>query len=470
MNPISALVSRAWLAARAGLGFKGARDYYEVFGYTRVLTPGDYLAKYARQDIAQRVVDSPCEAVWAYPPEIEGENKAKKLWAGLLKKGILGALLQADRLCAFDVCSVIWIGLPGDPRMPAPSVAKVDDIRYLSSHGAGTVQVTEYDDNASSERYGLPTMYKIRIDRPGILAADSLGKEVHWTRIVHIVDKPLQGRLYGAPRMEPMFNILDDILKIAGGSAETYWLAANRGLQVDVDKEMQFGAGDAEALAAEIDEYQHQLRRVLRTRGVKVENLGSDPVDPVGVFTTLLSLLAAVSGIPQRILIGAEAGQLASEQDRANWAEFINRRRFIFAEPYILTPLFKRLEGLGLLNPGTAEEIKYVWPESFHQNPLEDSQTMSAKARALINLSRQSQYGTPYVGMKEGRTWLGLPPDLPAGDTLPMAKEAKGGKKTGGNAATGGAGGNDGSGDSGGGAQQTDTTPKSDGTADPAAD
>jgi hypothetical protein len=459
------MMQRMWLALRAGIGFRGARDYYEVFGYRRVLQPQDLLAKYFRQDIAKRVCDQPPEAIWAYPPEIT--NKAVgKLWKDLQNKNILPALLQADKLLNFDAFSILWLGLPGDPMSPAPKMKSIDDIMYISAHGAGSVIVNKYDDDPKSERFGLPVLYNVKIERAGITTTSALGKQVHWSRLVHLCDTPLQGRAFSQPRLEVVNNILDDILKVAGGSAETFWLASNRGMQVDVDKDMQFDQGSAKALSDEVDEYQHQLRRVLKTRGVKVTNLGSDIADPSSTFTTLIGLLSGATNIPQRVLLGAEAGQLASQQDRANWSEFVDRRRKVYAEPYALLPLFTRFIDLGLLNPGDTDNLEYEWPPAFRQNPLEDSQTMSAQARAMINLSRQSQYGTPYVGFKEGRVMMGLPPDLPADDFLPMPAAVPSTKK-GGNAATGGAGGNDGSGDSGGGAQETTTIPVSDGTADP---
>lgn len=470
LNPgASTLMQRMWLALRAGLSFKGNRDYYEIFGYNRNLTPADLMAKFDRQDIAQRVANSAPEAVWAYPPSLEGVGDAQVLWGKLLERQVLPTLLQADKLCAFDTFSVLWLGMPGSVTTAA-SPKSLDDIVYITAHGAGTVTISRYESDTSSPRFGMPLIYDIRIDQQQVPASSAITRSVHWSRVVHLTDIPVQGRLFSAPRLLGVYNLLDDIMKVAGSAAETYWLAANRGLQVDVDKDMQFQKGDAEKLSDELDEYQHQLRRFIRTRGVKINNLGSDGVDPSGVFTTLMALLASTTNIPQRILMGAEAGQLASAQDRANWAEFIERRRTLVAEPYMLYPFFKHLEMLGLLAKGLADKIKYIWPEAFHQNPLEESQTMSAKARALINLSRQSQYGTPYVGMKEGRVWLGLPPELPSNDTLPMAKEVKGSKKVGGSTTTGGAGGNDGSGDSGGGAAQTEQTPRSDGTGDPTGD
>lgn len=463
----SSLIQRLLLAARAGLGFKGARDYYDVFGYPQIITPADMLARYERQDIAKRVVDQPPEATWAYPPTIEGDASALSVW-GVLESQcqVSAALHQVDRLCNFDRYAIMWLGLAGKPDTPASRLSSPDDIKYITAHGAGDVRIVDYERNTSNERFGRPVMYEVTIQQE---SATSVTVKVHWTRVVHVCDTPLKGNIFAVPRLQPVYNILTDIMKVAGASAETYWLMANRGMQVDIDKDMTLGAGDAEALSAELDEYQHQLRRYVRTRGVKINNLGSDVADPMNTFSTLLSLLAAATSIPQRILIGAEAGQLASEQDRANWAEFIDRRRRLYAQPYVLLPVFLQLERLGLLKAGVHSKLKYIWPEAFHQNPLEESQTMSAKARALINLSRQSQYGTPYVGMKEGRVWLGLPPELPADDELPMpkldaSKTGKNGKaqKQGGDPSTGGAGGNDGSGDSGGGASNDPNAPSGD--------
>lgn len=450
------------LALRAGLAFNGARDYYNVFGYPRVLTVELLLAKYERQDLATRVVDMPPESTWAYPPmigvakekdglrdvSVDTTSEFAKRWIELTQLGQLWpAVLQADKLCAFDSFSIIWLGLPGKADTQAPQIRNPEDILYMTALGAGNVKIKTYEQDTANPRFGQPLMYEVSMDRAD---GSKFTSAVHWSRVVHVADLPLQGKMFAIPRLARVYNLLEDIFKVAGASAETYWLIANRGMQVDVDKEMSFQKGDEEALSAELDEYQHQLRRYIRTRGVKITNLGSEVADPSGTFDKLLGLLAAATSIPQRILLGAEAGQLASEQDRANWAEYIERRRITYAQPYILLPIVQRLEMLGLVKKGTSKNMVFVWPDAFHQSPLEQAETMSAKARALINISRQSQYGTPYVGRKEARVWLGLSPELAEDDEYPPPPAAKPAKQ-GGTSASGGSGGNDGSGDSGGG-------------------
>ena len=55
-------------------------------------------------------------------------------------------------------------------------------------------------------------------------------------------------------------------------------------MQIDVDKDMELNSDDADDLTEEVDEYQHGMRRFIRTRGITIENLGSDVADPKNTF------------------------------------------------------------------------------------------------------------------------------------------------------------------------------------------
>jgi len=425
----SALLARSLLAVRAGWQFGGQRKLYDVYGYPKQLTFQNMLAKYQRQDITSRVVDMPPEEMWAnpYPPTLKEMRAVKEKWDDFANKLLLWQrIIQADKLLSFAPFAVMLMGMKGESQTKAPRVSSLDDFLYLQVYGGeDTVEVKRYEDNTQSPRYGQPTLYQVKI---GPNASQTRTIEVHYSRVVHIVDRPLQGLMMGEPRLAQVYNTLEDLLKITGGSAELYWMTANRGLQIDVDKDMQLNATDAAALEDELQEYQHQLRRFIRTRGVKIEPLGSEVADPSGVFAVLLAILAGTTSIPQRILTGAEAGQLASEQDRANWAQYIERRRKVFGEPYILQPVVKFLSDAGYLPGDTPEKMKlgtkdsmFEWPEAFHMSPLEDARTLAEKARATVNFSRRAQFGDPVISDEEAREIIGLPRDVPSGDTMPKA-------------------------------------------------
>lgn len=417
-NATSSILSRLRLASLAGITFGGKRSLYDVFGYEKTLTPERLISKYERQDLAIRIVDMPPEEMWSKPPKLNFTGSDK--WERFVSHTSLwDRIIQADKLCSFGPFSVLWIGLPGVQERATGPVRGLEDILYIHAYGAADVEVKAYENNTSSPRFGQPTLYDVRV---GPREKQSTVR-VHHTRIVHIVDRPLQGLIDAEPRLAQVYNVLDDLLKVGGGAAETFWLTANRGMQVDVDKDMELKEEDATALSEELDEFQHQLRRFVRTRGVKMNVLGADVADPRGVFETLISMLAGATSIPQRILLGSEAGQLASEQDRANWSQYIERRRKVFAEPYVLKPILQKLVALRYLEQSEIDSVEYEWPEAFSTNPLEEALIRASDGRAVVNFSRRNQFGNPLMTDEECRRRMRLPDVPPAGETLPEAPE-----------------------------------------------
>jgi hypothetical protein len=416
----SSLVERLRLGAFAGKLFGGKRDVYKVFGYSKAPTVEQYLAKYGRQDLAARVIDAPPDATWALPPTlINAPPGAIKKFERMVQPLKLWTVMhRVDRLARLGSYSVLLMGFNDRGSLDQP-VRNASELLYLRAIGERQLDITKYEDNPRSERFGMPTEYEIEFSDPTTKHIKSVGKladvKVHHSRIIHVVENPLEDDVKATPIIEKVYNLLDDLLKVSGGSAETFWLIANRGLQFDIDKEMELMPGDQEALDEMVEEYQHQLRRTLKTRGVTVNTLGSEKVDPKNVFEMLMALLSGATGIPQRILIGSEAGQLASEQDRANWAERIQDRRKLFAEPFILCPFVERLMRFGVLTSG---EYEFEWPEAFRESPLERAQTMAAKARAVGNLSRQTGNRAPMqvTSRTESREIIGLKGDLKEGD------------------------------------------------------
>jgi hypothetical protein len=410
---------------RAGLAFAGRRDYYQTYGYPRQLSAALLMGKYQRQDITSRIVNMPPEEMWKAKPKPKDEGLNAKWNAFAARTELWDRIIQADKLCYFGPFAVLLLGMRGNSQTPAGTISSLDDILYLQAYGGDSVTVKEYEDDQNNPRFGQPRTYEVSVgpseQNTGLFNATK--KVFHWTRVIHIVDRPLQGTMFAEPRLNQIYNLLDDLLKIGGGSAELFWNQSNRGMQIDVDKEMELDA-DAEAgLTQELDEYQHNLRRYIRTRGVKIENLGSDPVDPSGVFEVAISLLAGATSIPQRILMGSEAGQLASEQDRANWAEYMGRRRAGFGEPYVLRVIVKRLGELGYLPKDTWEKMEWVWPEAFPMNPLEKANAIASVGRAVVNMSRRVQFDDPIISDEEAREACGFPAKMPAGHTMPKMPE-----------------------------------------------
>lgn len=420
-----------------GTMFQGRRNLYDVFGYTKNPTFLEAMAKYTRQDIAGRVIDAPATALWTNPPQITSNiSEWDQIWQDIIiQLALFEKIERLDKLAGIGKYSVLLIGYndgqsldkPVNPAIVRRSQKK---ILYLQPYSCESAEIVKYVDNKASEHFMKPETYKINpkndIDSLGQPKKQGMGGasaglgsfNVHFSRILHVCENPLENEVFGSPRIERVYNLLDDLLKVVGGTAETYWLAGNRGLHIDVDKDVTFGPGDEAGLAAEVDEYTHNLRRIIRTRGVKVNALGADVADPRGAFEVLISMLSGATGIPRRILTGSEAGQLASEQDRANWADRQEERRSDFGNPRIIIPLLKAFTINGVLPSPTDIQITVNWPSAFKMSPLENAQTSAQHARSATNFAsaiekmeklKMGEPGTPDTTTPDGKVVPGKP-------------------------------------------------------------
>lgn len=411
-------------AQALGIMFQGARDLYAVYGYSRVLVYEDYLAKYRRQDIAARLVEAEPTALWSNPPTLQADEALQTAWNDLVSNlNLYPTLDRLDRLIGLGRYAILVVGFDGGGDLESPLPNRPGQkVLYLQPYSEKAAIIDTYQDNTSNPRFGMPEMYEINPGKSD-QATTGISKallqpptfKVHHSRVLHISEGGLENVVFGVPRLEKVYNLLEDLMKVVGGSAETFWLTSNRGLQIDVDKDMDLKAGDLESLSDEIDEYEHNLRRIIRTRGVKINNIGSDVPDPRGHFDILIALLSAATGIPKRILLGTEAGQLSSEQDRANWAVRIENRRTLFGEPVMLNPLIRMLVASGAVE--SPDELTWLWPEAFRMSPLERAQAGAQKARTLANVAKAlSDKESSPISREEGRQIIGLSDPTPIFD------------------------------------------------------
>lgn len=380
--------TRRALANVAGMTFEGFRDLYEALGYQRVLKPIDYRARYLRNGIAARIVESLPMETWRgdggeliedEDPDVSTEFE--KAWDDLSQKlNIWSAFMQLDILAGLGRYSVMLIGAPGDLSTPLTRQKGPEKLFYVTSFAEDDAPIESFDLNLESPRFGSPTFYQLKRVNAAT-GTKELIKRVHWTRILHVADGKLDDNVFGIPRLERIWNNLDDLEKITGAGSEAFWLRAHQGYQFDLDKDMQLSPEGEKDLKAETDEFANGMRRMVRTRGVKLKTLGSDVADFSRPVDAILTLISGAVGIPKRILIGSERGQLASMQDRTNWHDRVNDRRVAFAGPYVVRPLVDRLIEYGFLPKPAKYEVR--WPQI--QNLDEIEQATVAKEWAAIN-------------------------------------------------------------------------------------
>ncbi len=404
--------------------FDGRRKVWENLGYptVRERTAEFYWAKYRYQDIAKRVVNAPADGTWQKPPEVwqdpnpEISTPFEQSWAALQRRlRVYSVCKRLDRLAGIGRYGVMLIGARDgrDLKQPLGRLSNEADVLYLSVYSESHAKVTQWDNDPKSPRFGLPSVYTIQ------LAADVMGSgiksfftassqaEVHWSRVVHVADDLTEDEIFGTPRLEAVMNRLIDLEKIVGSTGEMYWNGANRGIVWNVDKEAKFTDADFAALDTQVNEYLDNLRRMVKTQGVTAQVLGSDQPRPAEAMQACIALIAGTTGIPQRILIGTEAGKLGSTQDERAWTNRMEERRENFAEPFILRALIDRLIGVGALkDPGS---YYAGWPKLQAMNASERAQVGQRLAQAAKAFGEAQASGQNPLTPGEWREQIGLP-------------------------------------------------------------
>ena len=387
---LSVIVSRANLAAKLGMSYNDKRDLYQALGYPLTLVYDDFVSKWTRQDIVRAVVDKPIKATWRKGVQLMESDKAdettfEKEWKDLSKRLKLpNVFARADRLSSFGNYAVLMLGF-NDVTTPEDFAKPVQQgkrqLNYVHPYGMKNATIQTWDEDPTSERYGLPTQYQITTSAPGTNA--TITYLVHFTRIVHIVDDQLESDVEGYCRLEPLYNRFVDLEKLIGGSAEMFWRGARPGYQGKVDENYTMSTETKEDLKNQIDEFEHNLRRILVNQGVDLTSLQQQIADPATHVDIQIQMISAVTGIPKRILVGSERGELSSSQDQDAWFQVIDSRREDFAEPCILRPFVEKCILYGILPEPTGGDYDVEWPDVFEQSDEEKAKVGGLRATAL---------------------------------------------------------------------------------------
>lgn len=388
------LVSRAKLGQSLGLsGFDSAkRDLYVALGYLKTLTWDHFQSRYERQGIAKRIVDAPCEAVWHNRPTVsDGKDKSEfdKTWSALVKEhALFNKLNRADKLSGIGQYSILLLGFDGVENNeglsdPASGARK---LLYVQPYTQKSATINKYVTEVSDPRYGLPESYKVATSIPsGVGGTATLPKEliIHWSRVIHLSDGLLDNNVLGTPRMEAVYNHLQDLELVAGGSAEMFWRGAFQGFAFEADKDADLLSQDMSELEDEIDKFMHNLTRYIRVQGINVKSLAPNIESPKEHAELQFKLISGTTGIPVRILTGSERGELASSQDESNWNSRVRERMINYAEPLVLRQLVDRLIEYKILPQPAEKEYTVEWPELNTLNEKDAAEVAAKKANAV---------------------------------------------------------------------------------------
>lgn len=383
LKSMAAAASRFDISAFLGKSDYADRDLYKSLGYLKSPNYDNYNEQYRRNPLARAVITRPVGESWSLIPEIrENDSEGKETpfelaWAELADKHALFAQFEkVDTLATLGQYAVILLGLKSSA-LGWGEVTSASELLYLTPFPEKTATIKDYETASDNPRFGMPTMYKIQVGA----GSETQDKDVHWSRVIHVVEGALESPVKGGWGLEAAFNTLQDLQKVAGGSAEMFWRGGLPGLVANIDPDMDFAAADIEALTENLESYVHSLKRFLYGQGIKYETLAPNVADPRGQFEILLDSLAAASNTPKRILLGSERGELSSSQDAVAFAKHIDKRRRNYCERQILRPVIDRLIAFKVL-PTPATGYVCDWPDLLSASDKEKADVSLVRANA----------------------------------------------------------------------------------------
>lgn len=387
---------RSLAASALGFSHSGVRDLYQSFGYPQIIHVHEYFGMYERNDIANRIIGAFPRGTWRDEPTIRDDAGTSpdpsdaeyspfvEAVHDLFKKHKIAHYLErADRLASIGHYGILLLGFSGIDEFDQPLSSGPNSLMYLAPYGEPAITVNKWCTDQHDPRYGKPELYNIAYKAVGAAPAMPMkAMRVHHSRVLHIAEQLDQDEVFGMPRLKPVFNRLKDLEKVVGGAAEMFWLTADRGMLLSVDKDMDISEDQKLAIEKQIENYQNKTQRYFIAKGIDAKPLGTEQIDPMPNATVLLDLIAGTVGIPKRILLGTERGELASSQDENNWAQRIGERRNTWAAPMVLLPLIKRLVDAGAL-PQPEGNIVCEWAKSDTMNESEKADVAVKKATAI---------------------------------------------------------------------------------------
>lgn len=392
---------RRTLGGASSVYFNGDRNIYDAVGYPVNITIQQYIDRYKRQDIAERLVNAKPDETWRKQPRIlDGSTKddAKddtefvKAWERLsdfasLERDLLSDsrsfwhyFREADRMAQLAGWSVLVLGI-GDGNLEAPLPKGTSKpLAYLSVYcgdDKAKIEDAYIVKDHHNKRFGLPEYYSIDF-------SDGFGtRKVHYSRVIHVSETD---DLFGTPELQSVYNRLIDIEKVLAASGESGWRMANR--KIIISTRDGYSLGETTVPETHVKELMHDLRDVVGLDGMDVQVIDGQIVDPTSLININLDIIAGSKAIPKRILLGSERGELASSQDETNWYNRIDERRQNLAEPVILRPFIYRLIYTGILPMPSSGSIYIDWPSLYEMDDREQAEVTKLYSETFGNLSK----------------------------------------------------------------------------------
>lgn len=328
-----------------------------------------YRRLFEEDGIANRVVGVYPDECWQVYPELYETVRAmstsfERRWQELLDRPGMNPwhyLHRADELSGVGHFGCLLLGLDDgralDRRVYGLSENNVrigrreHDLLYLRAFDQSQVRIKELNNDPGSPRYGQPLMYTIEMvdTSSGYLGNTTQSVDVHWTRVIHLADNRKSSEVVGTPRLKPVVRRIFDLKKILGSSAEMFYKGGFPGYSVESTGDGSEIDLDEESIKEQFQLYEDGLQRYLALTNMTAKSLAPQVADPTNHLLGHYQYIAATVQTPLRIMLGSEAGHLASTQDLTTWNKRVAKRQHLYLDPMVIFPFVDRLMKVGVL-------------------------------------------------------------------------------------------------------------------------
>jgi len=401
------------------------RDIDDECGYprTETLEVEDYREMYDKESVAARTVNVLPEESWQVQPrvfeteDVDNITPFEEDWAELPKSlrgrswyqdeegnPVWELLKRVDILSGIGSYGILLFGLDdldvnqplttpvaGVEEMMVDPESKISPSRhrllFVRAFDQSLVRISRFNTDRSHPRHGLPEIYAVTLNDPrnnvqGAIGIDTATVDVHWTRVLHVADNLGSSEVFGVPRQQQVFNRLYDLRKTYGGSAEMYWRGAFPGLSIE--SHPQLGASvslNKDAIRSQMEQYFNGLQRYLAVVGASVKSIAPQVVEPSKHIDQYITAICILLGVPKRVFMGTERGQLASGQDDKTWNDRLMKRHKSYLTPKLTVPFIDRLIAYGVLRE--PEGYSVVWPDLNNLTDQEKAEVAGKRTESL---------------------------------------------------------------------------------------
>lgn len=364
-------------------------------------------------DVIQGTPDKKATKKSKWERDLEAFNAQYKLWDNLREADL--------RRCVGGYSALILQVADGKKWEDELTVSTKDKRLYrLIPAWAGQLKPSAYNDDQTSTDFGMPTMYAYT---PNTVQEGDKNKRVvavsiHPSRVILI------GELDDLSMLEAPFNSFVNLEKIEGGSGESFLKNSSRQISINFDKEVDL-EGIAKAHGIKMDKLQTVFDGITRnmnagldqsiiTKGASVTPLVANVPPAREPFEVSLNSACAAFQIPAKILIGNQQGDMASSDDKRDWAERCQGRRTT-EQANTVEKVITHLQRFGFIGKAV---ISVTWSDLTAATPAEKMQ--KAKDMATINkdnaVSGDITFTTEQIIETAGFEVVGTPEPLPEGN------------------------------------------------------